>query len=351
MAEDTPSISVVICAYTEERWTDLVAAVASLRRQRLVAGEIIVVIDHNPALFERAHTAFGDARVIENQGPRGLSGARNTGIDAAQGDLIAFLDDDAIADTSWLEWLVASCAAPEVLGCGGWVEPAWEGGEPLWFPREFAWVVGCSYRGLPTEQHPVRNLIGASMCMRREVFSSVGLFRSDLGRIGKYAAGCEETELCIRAQQHTPGKQFILEPRARVTHHVPASRGTWRYFRSRCYAEGLSKAMVARYVSATDGLESERSYVSRTLPRGVVHGLYDGLARRDLAGFLRAGAIIGGLVLTTSGYVVGTLMLSMRAARETRQASTPEPPQPAAAPAPTPISLPINVPATAEALP
>src|SRR5207302_772734 len=111
-------ISVVICAYTEERWDDLSAAVQSIKDQSTPAKEIIVVIDHNPALFERTLSGLPGALVIENNQPNGLSGARNSGIAAARGEFIAFLDDDAVADPDWLMWLSVCCRDPNVLGAG-----------------------------------------------------------------------------------------------------------------------------------------------------------------------------------------------------------------------------------------
>ncbi len=92
----TQDISVVICTYTEERWHELVAAVESIQRQTIPSREIILVIDHNTQLFERARAHIPGISVIENSKPKGLSGARNSGIAKAQGTLIAFLDDDAI---------------------------------------------------------------------------------------------------------------------------------------------------------------------------------------------------------------------------------------------------------------
>jgi len=79
-----------------------------------------------------------------------------------------------------------------------------------------------------------------------------------------------------RAGSRWPGRRFLYEPQARVEHKVPGDRGRWSYFRARCYGEGLSKAAVSRLAGATRGLESERAYVRRTLPRGVVRGLKDG---------------------------------------------------------------------------
>jgi glycosyltransferase involved in cell wall biosynthesis len=127
-------ISVVICAYTEERWEALLAAVASVHAQRLPPREIIVVIDHNSALLERVRAHISGVTAIENHEPRGLSGARNSGIAASQGSVIAFMDEDAIAATDWLERLAAPYADERVLGVGGAIEPLWLSGRPGWFP-------------------------------------------------------------------------------------------------------------------------------------------------------------------------------------------------------------------------
>src|SRR2546428_10026383 len=73
------------------------------------------------------------------------------------------------------------------------------------------------------------------------------------------------------------------------------------------YAEGISRSTITRYVGAKDSLESERTFALFTLPRGVACGLIDGLFRLDPAGFLRAGAIITGLAITTIGYLLGSI--------------------------------------------
>src|SRR5262249_31385540 len=156
----------------------LVDAVASAVAQKPAPLEVVLVIDHNDDLLAKARAQFlYDERVVvvANAQQQGLSGARNTGVAKARGDVVAFLDDDAVARWGWLAWLTeASAAAGGVFGTGGVALPRWETGKPDWFPEDFLWVVGCSYVGLPTEPAPIRNPIGANMAFRRMACAEAG---------------------------------------------------------------------------------------------------------------------------------------------------------------------------------
>ena len=296
--------SVVICAYTQRRWHQLCGAVASVEEQDQPPGQIVIVIDHEPELLRRSLEQWPAHTVVPNAGRRGLSGARNTGVDAATGDVIAFLDDDAVAEADWLGRLCVHFADPSVAGVGGRVVPEWAAEPPGWLPAEFRWVVGCSYTGQPEELSEVRNPIGANMAFRRSAFDAVGGFRDHIGRVGTMPLGCEETEFSIRVG--ATGGRVLYDPDAVVHHHVPSERTNSRYFLRRCWAEGLSKAAVTDLAGADRGLASERRYVTATLPRGVAAGVRDavrGPHRRDAAG--RVAAIVGGTALTAAGYVRG----------------------------------------------
>lgn len=295
--------SVVICAYTAQRWSELCAAVRGVQQQSVPMRELVVVIDHNSALFERARQEFPGVSVIANAQMRGLSGARNTGIARAQGEIIAFMDEDAEPAPDWLERLLVHYDDPPVMGVGGAIEPLWQEQKPGWFPEEFSWVVGCTYLGMSERAAPVRNMIGCNMSFRRSIFQAVGGFRNDMGRIGTLPVGCEETELCIRVRRKFPQQVLMYEPGARVMHHVPVSRSRWGYFYARCYGEGISKAQVAS-LAGNQALSTETIYTTRTLPAGVVRNLGKGL-RGDPEGFLRAGAILAGLGITSAGYARG----------------------------------------------
>jgi GT2 family glycosyltransferase len=303
--------SVVICAYTAERWEILNRAVASVARQA-DGDEIVLVIDHNDGLLARCREQWPELRVVPNRFGQGLSGARNTGICETSGEVIAFLDDDATAHSGWLAALVAPFADPTVGGVGGKVVPAWSEPPPPWLAPEFWWVVGCSYVGQPEQIAEIRNPIGANMALRRSVFADVGGFREEIGR-GHLPTGCEETELCIRAR--AAGYAIWYHPAAVVDHLVGPTRTTLGYFVRRCLGEGSSKSIVSAMAGRQAGLSAERDYLRRTLPAGARRGLRQAVRGPNrLAGLQSAATICAGVAAAGAGFVRGTI-----AARQNRQ--------------------------------
>jgi len=297
--------SVIICAYTVERWDDTMQAVASVQAQQPTPNEIILVVDHNPELLTRLAEGLPGVRVVSSTNERGSSGARNTGIALATGDIVVFLDDDAVAQPGWLAALTAHYANPEVMGVGGRTTPSWATNRPRWWPPEFDWVIGCAYTG--REPGIVRNLHGGNDSFRRDVFANGG-FPPQIARSAndRRPLSGEATEFCIRAGKIWPRRFFIYDERAVITHRIPEARERFSYFCSRCFSEGLSKAFVTTSVGLRAGLATERRYTAVTLPVGVLRGLRRA-ARGDWAALLPAAAIIVGLMCTALGYVFGSI--------------------------------------------
>lgn len=295
-------LSVIVCAYTERRWNDLELVIRSLEQQTLAPREVVLVIDHHPGLLERARAAFPHIICLENPSEPGLSGARNAGLEVARGSVIAFLDDDTTAAVDWVEKIWSIFEDPNVIGVGGSIKP--QSPTPSWLPEEFMWVVGCAYRGLPVRTAQVRNLFGGNMAYRRYAFEQER-FRTELGRVGNVLLAGEETDLCLRLANRFPGTTLVYEPPALVFHAMPPERTSWRYFRARCFGEGVSKAMLRRFIGNQRGLSTEWRYTLHVLPSGILHNLI-AAARGDRNGLARAGAIIVGFSLTVVGYGYGS---------------------------------------------
>jgi GT2 family glycosyltransferase len=287
-------VSVVICAYTERRWTELLRAIQSAREQQPPPAEIVVVVDHNPELATRLRSHVDSSvTVTGNTRQRGLSGARNTALDQVKGEVVAFLDDDAYAEAGWLAALTAPFADPDVFAVGGAATPVWPNARPVTLPAhrrgrrpirgELDWVVGCTYQGQPRSLAQVRNVMGCNMAFRASVFSQVGGFTEGIGRVGTLPLGCEETELCIRLRHANRNARILFEPSALVHHQVSADRLSWTYLRRRSYAEGVSKAAVAKLVGADDALSTERAYTSRIIPLALLRELFSGGVREAFA--------------------------------------------------------------------
>jgi glucosyl-dolichyl phosphate glucuronosyltransferase len=304
--EDTAlasEVTVVVCAFTAERLELTCAAVEALRNQA-TPPEVLLVVDHNHPLLLALSDRLPGVQVLANEGPKGLSGGRNTGLRHARTPIVAFVDDDAVAQPGWTEAIVAPFADPEVEVVGGLVEPAWSGDEPLWFPPELLWAVGCTYRGMVTEG-AVRNPLGANMAFRTGIALRAGEFDPALGRVGHLPFGCEETELCVRIRRIAPRAKVIITPAAIVRHHVPAERSTVRYVMVRSYYLGVGKAMLRRRADSA-ALGTERAYARQVLPRALqadIAGIMRGQQPRQRA--KRLFTIGASLALAGVGYGVG----------------------------------------------
>jgi glycosyltransferase involved in cell wall biosynthesis len=248
----TPDLSVVICSLNGAAGVD--RCLAGLSRQRFDGWIEAIVVDDG-STDDTADVAHRHgARVVRHPTNKGLSAARNSGVLAANSEIVAFLDDDCEPRPDWAASILA-VHGDGVLGVGGPVIP--DGGEgplarylerhnPL-EPLEIELSASESLpyrllvylRGLWVDTHdrgrrPVYSLVGANMSFRRDDLIEAGLFDE------RFKFGAEELDLCRRLAHMYPEDGYVLEPGAQVVHYFDPSLGdTLR--RSRAYGRGSAR--------------------------------------------------------------------------------------------------------------
>lgn len=257
-----PFVTVVVC--TRNRASKLAATLAAALGLDFPRNRWEIVIVDNASTDETAAIAGqiaeanpGWVRLVTE--PRaGVSHARNTGVRESRGDVIAFLDDDAIPEPQWLQALVDALGWENVLAVGGPVEPLFEGPVPDWLTERFlpylsAWDRGPEIRSLRYNDYPR----GANMAFRRSVFETVGGFSPQLGRSGGSLLSGEETEFCLRIER--AGGNLVYVPGARICHLTPTARLTPQWLRRRFRAQGLSEALIEWRHAGLKGMRRGRT--------------------------------------------------------------------------------------------
>jgi cellulose synthase/poly-beta-1,6-N-acetylglucosamine synthase-like glycosyltransferase len=206
--------TVVMATYDKKRWPLLAAAVESiLSNPEQRPRQVVICVDQDEELYNRIRATWPELTAVLNTRERGASVTRNAGTEFVNTPFIAFLDDDIRIQEGWLSRLLGPFMNPSVVGTGGSVVPRWETGRPSWFPEEFDWVVGASFRGMPTAQSTVRNVWAENMAVRTDVFRAVGGFRTGFGKVGQLNSP-EDTDLCIRMAAHAAGARWVYAPEA-----------------------------------------------------------------------------------------------------------------------------------------
>jgi len=213
--------------------------------------------------------------VIFNRQSLGASAARNIGIRVAQGDVLAFLDDDAVADQNWVENLVDSYKELQAMAVGGKILPLWLPAKPAYFPEELYWLVGATHKGFAEDAVvEVRNVFASNMSFRKEVFEQVGFFNESLGfsNQGKSYVQGSEAEFALRMTSKL-GKRVIYNPRAVVYHITPVSKARIGLLLKRSFYQGYSKMLLRKLTPRANAISIERSYlkdlVSEYIPQRI----------------------------------------------------------------------------------
>jgi glycosyltransferase involved in cell wall biosynthesis len=261
-------VSVVICEHSMDRYDDCHEAAESVFSQTHDDIELVLVSDGDEAVCEAFHEDFGgreDVVIHCNEANLGLLKSRNNGAEAATGDVVAFLDDDAIAEESWVAELVHVYETRDLPAVGGKVTPLWVAGKPRFLPEEFYFLVGVTHRGFADGPGEVRNTNGSNLSFRREVFLDLGGFDPDVGgRKGDANLQADEPELGVRLQREY-GHGVFYTPAARVGHKVFEYRTSLRWLLDRAFWQGYSKRTMS--VILPGSTDEERGFLADLLFR------------------------------------------------------------------------------------
>lgn len=272
-------VSIIIPSYTSERFEDIAELLHSVYAQTHKNIETLIVTQQSQELSDSirqfiADKRYHDMQVLHDEGSLGVSSARNLAIRQAKGDIIAFVDDDALLYPDWAEEMVKTYDEDTtVISVTGPILPLWQSAAMNWFPKEFYWIFSCTYWDM-LEKTEIRNGYGTNLSFRREAFEAAGLLSTSIGikgwgRKGWRGPGAEETEFSIRVRRKT-NKRIIYNPKVRVNHKVYHYRMTLNFIARRAYWEGYAKAMLSRLHSSdrnTDVLSVERALLGRVLFR------------------------------------------------------------------------------------
>lgn len=262
-------VSTIVSTYSDNRYYDLIELMDALRKQINEYNEIIIIIDANQHLYTtiKNHALkYGNSniKVIFNPENKGLSHSRNIGIHHSNGDILAFIDDDAIPCPDWTNEIIKTFLKDDKIGAvTGDVIPVWEDNNMSWFPKELHWMISCSYTLTPKKEKEIERGFGTNMAFRRKVFQRVGEFNTKLGINGKNWVGGEDTDMFLRVKDN--GTKIIFNPDIKVYHKISKERIYIKNLIKRAINGGFSVAIMKRLFKYNPSNSTEKVYLKNLL--------------------------------------------------------------------------------------
>ncbi len=270
-----PTVTVVVCTYN--RYQYLAALLAKLEVQNAYFSYEIMIVDNSDD--ETAKAEFytkvqlpAMARVLPSS-PPGLSRARNIGLQAAKGDYIAFIDDDAEPSLDWLREIVGVFEQyHDAAVVGGPIFPIWPIDRPGWIPAKHQGCLTVLHYGDERKPLEYGYVYGANICFRVDALRAIGGFREQLGRQGT-AALLSNEEAQVQDELRKRGYSICYAPKAGVFHHVHEERIHRGWFRRRMSWQAVSDVLMSGVLSdakekldslinAADRLGIDRSFLN-----------------------------------------------------------------------------------------
>lgn len=296
--QDRIVLSVIVTCFSLERFKDVADLLLSLRNQTHRMLQVIVVVERSQELADMLlryveELRMKNVQIVFNSFSEGLSASRNLGISKASGDIVAFLDDDVVAEPDWAAEIVRTFDDGSVIGVTGACNPLFVDTSLNWLPTELYWMIGCTtFSGL-SQIVDVRNAWGMNMAFARLAFDigcrfpeSFGLRSASNEKHSERPS--EDVEFSIAVKLRT-SKRLVFNPTAVVKHKVYGARRNTRYFITRAFLMGRQRRVIRALherrlaeelnYSASDPLQPERELLRKIfthlVPRTLRHMLSD----------------------------------------------------------------------------
>ena len=273
-------MSIIVTSYTTERIKDIFELLDSIKDQTYSNTETIFVVEGSRGLYERVRAYVEDNRifnmtVVFSNEKLGLSAARNVGVKEAKGDILAFVDDDAVLFPEWAQETVKTYQDDSIIGVTGPAIPLWKGSALEWFPEEFYWLIGGTAWYDQNVLVDVRNAWGMNMSFKRQAFAVCGGFQSDFGlrnvaRSSWRNPPSEDVDFSFRVKRKT-GKRIVYSPGVRVYHRISGGKVTLAFVMQRAFSVGYQRRMIKKFYEEPDKdddvLVFERKLTNRIFTR------------------------------------------------------------------------------------
>jgi glucosyl-dolichyl phosphate glucuronosyltransferase len=243
-----PLFTVAICTYA--RPTGLRKAIDSLLAQTLPRHDFeILVVDNapDPSVLANVRASYSPSGITWIHEPTpGLSRARNLVICAARGEIVAFMDDDAVARPDWLIELLDAFNSfgPDAQAAGGRVEPIWASPRPPWLHDELLGYLSIvNWGGERRVLNSAEWIAGTNMAFRANALRGTRGFLNELGRCGPGHSLLSNEELEVLDGIRAHGGLVVYAPDACVEHMIAVERLTQSWLRKRVAWQAISDYM------------------------------------------------------------------------------------------------------------
>ncbi len=303
-----PYISVIIPSYDADKIDYLQDSIDSVLNQTYTDFEIIVITEGDE-LTDKIKSIYDTNkkvsinRIVNKDG--GVAYARNKGIEISNGEIVAYIDSDAVAREDWLENMSKIYRNnKDILSVGGLSVAKWIGEKPKYLPSEFYWLVGVTHNGHPKDGSYIRSAFGCNLSYRKSIFKNMHAFNVNFGKNHGYNLQGEEPELGSRIINEYGSGMYYSDDIV-VSHAVEPYQCDFNWLSKRAYLQGITKAKLKKETPDVK-LNTEGSYLKHLYLKSIPEYIMKIVRDRDI---IEPSYSIFGIIYFTIlvfiGYTVG----------------------------------------------